>query len=180
MRRSMRALRRAPEDTAGESRALCAKLMEWLVYRHAQCLAAYMPLPYEADITPVLRRALAEGKRLLLPAVEGREMRFYDVADLNALAAGTYGVREPGQDAREASLKEAELVLVPLEAVDGCGRRLGKGGGYYDRALRGRGGFALGVALSHQVVERVPTADWDERLDGWVDPMGIHIITEAR
>ena len=61
------------------------------------------------------------------------------------------------KDAPEAALEEAQLILTPLEAVDGRGCRLGKGGGYYDRALRTRKGVALGVALCYQVVERVPT-----------------------
>ena len=79
-----------------------------------------------------------------------------------------------------AALEEAQLILTPLEAVDGRGCRLGKGGGYYDRALRTRKGVALGVALCYQVVERVPTTDWDEPLDGWVTAREIHILTKAR
>lgn len=47
-------------------------------------------------------------------------------------------------------------------------------------ALRTRKGVALGVALCYQVVERVPTTDWDEPLDGWVTAREIHILTKAR
>ena len=107
-------------------------------------------------------------------------MRFYRVTDLDTLVAGAFGIREPAQDAPEVALEEAQLILTPLEAVDGRGCRLGKGGGYYDRALRTRKGVALGVALCYQVVERVPTTDWDEPLDGWVTAREIHILTKAR
>lgn len=159
---------------------ICQRLTGWTGFQRAACVAAYMPLPHEADVVPALRQALAEGKRLLLPGVRDGEMRFYAVTDLDALTPGAYGVREPARGAREVPLREAELILTPLEAVDRQGRRLGKGGGYYDRALRERKGMALGVALSYQVLERVPATDWDISLDGWADPAGIHILREAR
>lgn len=51
---------------------------------------------------------------------------------------------EPPEDALQVPLEQAELILVPLEAVDRRGNRLGKGGGYYDRALRTVQGFCMG------------------------------------
>jgi 5-formyltetrahydrofolate cyclo-ligase len=63
-------------------------------------------------------------------------------------------------------------VLVPLLAFDAEGRRLGYGGGYYDRTLAALragapGVLAVGVAFSAQEAQDLPEDEFDERLD-WI------------
>jgi 5-formyltetrahydrofolate cyclo-ligase len=71
-------------------------------------------------------------------------------------------------------MDELDLVVVPGVAFDAEGRRLGRGGGYYDAtlALLPRGAARLGVAFEIQVVPAVPEEPHDVRLDG--------VVTEAR
>ena len=62
-------------------------------------------------------------------------------------------------------------LLVPALAVDRAGRRLGQGGGWYDRMLPLRGEGVLAFALLHpdELVEGpLPTEDHDERVDAVV------------
>lgn len=105
-----------------------------------------MAMGHEADVTPLLHYALAQHKKLLLPRIADGEMRFYRVTE-----PGYAGCRHfqayvnLRKTPRRLPWEEAQLILTPLEAVDGRGCRLGKGGGYYDRALRTRKGVALGV-----------------------------------
>ena len=174
LRRRLRELR--PDEAAAvqQSSSICTHLRSWRVLSQAGCIAAYMPLRHEADITSFLQAWLAAGKTLLLPRVNGRNMTFHTVTRLDMLMRGGYGVLEPPKDAEQVTLARAEVILVPLEAVDAAGHRLGKGGGYYDRALAGTSGYRLGVALQYQVIARVPVESGDVSLDGWVDPEGIH------
>lgn len=103
-----------------------------------------MPLPHEAQIQPLLSEILADGKCLLLPSVSDNGLTFHQVSRLQSLREGQFRVMEPSEDALQVPLEQAELILVPLEAVDRRGNRLGKGGGYYDRALRTVQGFCMG------------------------------------
>jgi 5-formyltetrahydrofolate cyclo-ligase len=68
------------------------------------------------------------------------------------------------------------LVVVPGVAFDAAGRRLGRGRGYYDRALaelrRAGGVTAVGVAYELQLVAELPHEPWDEPVDV--------IVTERR
>lgn len=121
LRRQLRSLRPERGTIARESSLICERLLGWPAYRQATCLAAYMAMGHEADVTPLLHYALAQHKKLLLPRIADGEMRFYRVTDLDTLDAGTFGIREPAQDAPEAALEEAQLILTPLEAVDGRG-----------------------------------------------------------
>ena len=90
------------------------------------------------------------------------------------LTISGFGVSEPGADAAEA---RPEIVVVPLLGFDGEGRRIGYGGGYYDRTLAAlrKGGnrplTAVGAAFAGQRLDRAPEESFDQRLD-W-------IVTEA-
>ena len=113
LRRQLRSLRPDRETIARESSLICERLLGWPAYRQATCLAAYMAMGHEADVTPLLHYALAQHKKLLLPRIADGEMRFYRVTDLDTLVAGTFGIREPAQDAPEAALEEAQLIRRP-------------------------------------------------------------------
>lgn len=175
LRKAVRARFPGPGERDRESLLICAHVLAWPAYHRARVVAGYLPLSWEADVTPILADALASGKTLLLPRVEGeRMMTLRQITDLHGLAANRWGLMEPPEDAPVAPAGAAELLLVPLEAVDGQCVRLGKGGGYYDALLAKETGATLGVALSWQRVERVPREAWDRLLDGVADIDGIH------
>ena len=181
MKKDKQALRRAvrerfpgPGARDRESCEICARVLAWPVYQRAKSVAGYMPLPWEADVLPILEDALRAGKTLLLPRVEdARLMTLRQVTALDGLAVNHWGLLEPSEDAPIAPAGTAELLLVPLEAVDVRGMRLGKGGGYYDRLLEKESGVTLGVALSWQRVEEVPGEPWDKPLDAVASIDGI-------
>lgn len=174
LRQTVRARFPGSDERDRESCAICAHVLAWPAYRRARVVAGYMPLPREADVTPILADALQAGKALLLPRVEGeRRMTLRRITSLDGLTVNRWGLLEPPEDAPIAPAGEAELLLVPLEAIDPRGMRLGKGGGYYDTLLERETGATLGVALSWQRVERVPEEGWDKPLDAVVGADGI-------
>ncbi len=123
-----------------------------------------------SELSPlILADALeALGWTLALPSVEGETgamvFRRWDRAA--PLARDGIGMRAPRGD---AEILEPDLVIVPLLAFDRQGRRLGQGGGYYDRALEGlkarRDVFALGLAYSGQETANLPHEPHDQALD---------------
>ena len=151
MRRALRAASPGGEARDRESLLLCAHVKDWEPYRRARVVGGYMPLPWEADITPLLLDALREGKTLALPrCLEGGGLCFHRMNGLDGLRRGAYGLPEPGEDAPVVGAGEIELLLVPLEGISASGVRLGKGGGYYDRLLAACPALTLGAALSWQ------------------------------
>ncbi len=113
----------------------------------------------EADWLSADRGALA------FPRVAGKRIIFHR-ATLELLAPGYYDIPEPDC---AAPIANPDLVLVPLLACTLKGVRLGQGGGFYDRALaamRASGRIiAVGLAWEVQVVDHLPEAEWDARLD---------------
>jgi 5-formyltetrahydrofolate cyclo-ligase len=73
-----------------------------------------------------------------------------------------------------------DLVIAPLVAVDPSGSRIGRGRGYYDRALavllrspRPARPFFVGVAHAFQVVEALDRSERDVPLDAVVTPTSV-------
>jgi 5,10-methenyltetrahydrofolate synthetase len=103
-------------------------------------LAAYMPHRSEVDIAFLIERLWRAGLPVALPKAERREwlLRFYYARGAADLAVGAYGIREPLPslpEATDAELAALDVLLVPGLAFDESLRRLGYGGGYYDRLL---------------------------------------------
>ena len=160
-----------------KSRILCARIAAADFWPALSTVAAFVPLPGEPDIRPLLEQALAEGKRLLLPRMDKGTLVFHAVGDLTQdLLPHAYGMAEPSPRLPcadwEAALGESVLFLVPGLAFDSRGGRLGRGGGFYDRFLHSLpAGFApriLGAAFSCQLVESVPAGAGDFFLHGLV------------
>lgn len=140
-------------------------------YRQARSLLVYVSFRTEVETGGLIRAALADGKAVLVPKVQRqpkallafRIRRFPD-----DLQPGAYGILEPAPASTEFwPPDQIDLVVVPGLGFDRQGRRLGYGGGYYDRFLSGpaSGAVAAGLAFAEQVVEALPADPFDCRLD---------------
>ncbi|MBQ2718502.1 MAG: 5-formyltetrahydrofolate cyclo-ligase [Clostridia bacterium] len=162
------------EERAVLDRAVCDTLAAASSYRHASVLLGYAPHGAEIDVTPLLRRALAEGKRVALPrSARGGEMTFHYISSLEELAPGLYGIQEPPEGCPAYAGEPASLCLVPAFVFDREGFRIGYGGGYYDRFLRGYGGTAIGVIYRDHVRERLPRGRYDLAVTALATDRGI-------
>jgi 5-formyltetrahydrofolate cyclo-ligase len=129
-------------------------------------VAVYLSLGEEIDTAPLIRRLRQLGCALYVPKVGARgQLRFTRLVAGAALRPNRYGIREPAVLRRPARL---DAIVMPLVAFDAAGRRLGMGGGYYDRVLGTappyRRPWRVGFAFAAQQVARVPTDAHDARL----------------
>jgi 5-formyltetrahydrofolate cyclo-ligase len=132
-------------------------------------VCAYLPVGLEPG-SPELVDALHEaGHEVLLPVVPAApgplDWARYDGAA--TIAAGPLGLREPtGPRRGPVAIAAARLVLVPALAADRSGRRLGRGGGYYDRTLPlATAGVPLVVVLNdEELVAELPAEPHDRRV----------------
>lgn len=166
--RAARAVRPADRegDAARTGRALAA-------CAGASVVAAYVSVPGEPDTAALLAALRAAGARVLLPVLR-RTPDWAWYAGPDALVPGPLGIPSPTGPALGAgALAHADWVWLPGLAGTPDGRRLGTGGGWYDRALAAAGPQTrLGLLLyDDEVLPEVPTEPWDR---------AVHVVATER
>ena len=167
-------LRRRDALSEGERASLGGRIVAGILglpaYGRSGVVLAYASFGTEPRTDGFLRRVLDDGKVLLLPRVERGGLGLYEVRDLAGdLEPGTWGIREPKPDrCPPAEPGGVGFALIPGVAFDREARRLGYGGGFYDRLLAGglcEGALRVSGAFGVQVVYRVPTDPHDAPVD---------------
>ncbi|WP_372088918.1 5-formyltetrahydrofolate cyclo-ligase [Tistrella mobilis] len=174
MRRDFRRLRRAAAAAGGADAAAAlaaeAGALATRLPRPPQHIAGYVAAGGEIDVLPLLvALGAATGAGLCLPVVTAPDTALdFRVWQPDApLVAGAFGILMPEEAAGRCL---PDLLLMPLVAVDRAGRRLGQGGGFYDRTLAaadaaGRMPLTIGVCFAIQLADEVPAGPLDRPLD---------------
>ncbi len=167
---------RAGHDAAACGTALAEHVLRDLAPPPGAVVSGFWPLGDEIDVRPLLIALHAKGHEIVLPITpkRGNPLTFGLWRPGDALVPERFGTFRPTGPQRTPS-----FVLVPLLAFDRTGRRLGYGGGFYDRTLPllpGR--VAVGCAYAAQQVDEVPAGPYDVRLDAVATERGV-ITCEA-
>lgn len=167
------------------SQAVVDRLEAWELTAGAHRLAGYIASDNEVELDGFLEWRLRVGRDVVLPRVlDDTDMEFAAIEDLDSLVTGAFGIPEP--TGREVPIERIDVFLVPGTAFDRRGGRIGRGAGYYDRALGGRldaesdVGF-VGVAYDAQVWETpLPVESHDVRMDALVTENELHVVSGGR
>ena len=167
LRRQIRELKRAM--TSEQIDAASARLGELFLncpqYKEAKTIYGYLPYNQEVRTVPMLEQAMREGKRVAVPKCYGDEMRFIYMDDLSKVEKGYANIPEPIADDPVADDKTA-LVLMPGMAFTKDGKRMGYGGGFYDKFLASEPDHpTVALCYDFQMVEDLPTEDYDIPVD---------------
>ncbi len=131
-------------DTQNFSDAV-VKNLALLLARVKGPVAAYLPIAGEPDVRPLFHQVNCDW---VYPRIEGDRLSFYR-SELTDLEIGPYGILQPKAiEAHRVSTDDLAWILVPGLAFDRRGVRLGRGKGFYDKALAGFAGITVGVCFS--------------------------------
>ena len=136
-----------------------------------------LPFGSEWDTRPLLAQALARAKTVALPRVN-LATRMLDLCAITRpeqdVVSGYRGIPEPGAHCAPVDAASIDWVLVPGVAFDRDGRRIGYGGGFYDRLLPllRADAHRIAGAFELQLVDHVPAASHDVTVGA--------IVTETR
>lgn len=171
------ARKQALAQRAGQDPALGALLAEHVLREMPPApgvaVSGFWPMDGEIDIRPLLEALFARGHPVLLPQTPkiGNPLIFRHWHPGAVMVRERFGTLRP-----EGEIGVPGVVLAPLLAFDRAGRRLGYGGGFYDRTLRGLPGVpAIGCAFAAQELDEVPAGDYDARLAAIATERGVFV-----
>lgn len=163
-----------PEARAALAKTVCEHLSRELSALSPDLVLLYAAVRGELDISMLADTLLERGITVAYPRSErGGVMHFHSVSSRRELIPGLYGIPEPQEDAPSAHPTERSVCIVPAIAYDKNGYRLGYGGGYYDRFLRGFLGKTIGIAPASALMEKLPRAEHDLAVDAIVTERGV-------
>ena len=141
----------------------------------ADVIGSYMALPREVATMELIYAAWNMGKTVIVPAWNA-DRGAYGMARMSCgteLESGPSGVLQP-RVLDWMSPRDADLMIVPVVGCDYGGRRLGHGGGHFDRLLQHCGCFRLALAFEFQVVEKIPFDSHDVPVDMVVTEQNVY------
>ena len=143
------------------------------VYRSSNNIFIYISLNKEVDTYGIIRQAWADGKKIYVPKVLGRnEMNFYKLDSFEDTKPGRMGILEPASDV-VADVRDA-LIIMPGLAFDYDLNRIGYGSGYYDKYLadhKDMNFIKIAISYDFQIYKQLDAIEeHDERLNMIVTP----------
>jgi 5-formyltetrahydrofolate cyclo-ligase len=149
----------------------------------AGTIAAYYSIGAEPGTHGLVFALYKRGSYVLLPVLRpDGDLDWASYEGPDSMVPGPRGLLEPGEPPRGVdAVARADAVLVPALAVDTVGRRLGRGGGSYDRALARVGPLVPLIALVYddELVEQVPAEGHDIPVRAVVSPRAGITVTGA-
>ena len=118
------------------SARITERILDLPEYKAAKVPMVFLSFSKEFDTDPLIVHGLAAGKTVCAPKVDWRTWKMEPVK-LNGpddILKDEHGLREP-VGSEKVEVDRIDLVLVPGIAFDSSGRRLGRGGGFYDAFL---------------------------------------------
>ncbi len=138
-------------------------------YQRAESVFIYVSCREEAATHSLIKEAL-KTKRVLVPLCLNSEgdMIAVEIHSFDELEEGAFGILEPqGKTPYE---KEIDFAVVPGAAFSCEGYRIGYGKGYYDKFLKNKQIFKLGICHDELLFDAVPHDEFDVKLDMIITP----------
>ena len=172
-----RHLARRERRPLAEREAAAAAVVQALLrgLSRVRAFAAYVPEETEPGHGRIPAAFTQLGARVLLPVVPPSGSELAWAVDTGRLTPGRHGLLEPmGPRLGPTAIGTADVVVLPALGVDRRGVRLGRGGGYYDRALLHVRPDAVLVAVvfDDEFVDELPDEPHDRRVTALVTPSG--------
>ena len=161
------------EELKKKSKIILGKLYDLSCYKKAKNILTYVSTGSEADTRELIIKAASDKKKVYVPKVYGKMMKFHKINSLDELCPGYYGILEPDIHCEEwksgdDNIEGTDLCVMPGLAFDNSFNRIGYGGGFYDRFLSKYPGVVkAALCYEFQMVDSISSEDTDIKPD-WI------------
>ncbi len=152
---------------------------DWAQLCPGKYVTCYVSMPGDPPTEELRKHLKSLGKTVLLPIMQPKRMLAWGI-DEDDLVKNNYGVLEPMPT--DLTPADASLMIIPALRAGRDGTRLGRGAGYYDRALdatppANKGGpMRLVLVFDDELETSVPHESHDQLMDGVVTPSELFLV----
>jgi 5-formyltetrahydrofolate cyclo-ligase len=149
---------------------LAKQIIQLKEIQSAKNIAVYLSNDGEIDLQEVVSLLWQANKNCYLPVLNKENkghLLFLAYTKQQQLVKNCFNILEPAYQQEKSKIaKQMDVILMPLVGFDKDCKRIGMGGGYYDRSLsfishKTVKPVLIGVAHSIQQVEKIPIEKWD-------------------
>jgi 5-formyltetrahydrofolate cyclo-ligase len=163
------------DERAAQSAAVVERCLDLPAVARARTAMAFWSFGSELATEPLIAALDARGVTVALPVIVDGDLEAHTYRPGDPTTETSFGAHEPA-DGRRLDPSEIDVVITPAVAFDRTGRRIGYGGGFYDRFLPRMRSDAIrvGICATVQLVdEDLPAGSFDLRVDAIVTPVEI-------
>jgi len=142
-------------------------------------IAIYIPHENEIDTINLINYFSDSNINIFLPVMIDRTLQFFSYKKVDSLQEVKFGIKEPVvSESNYIALENIDVMCIPVVAFDNSCHRLGRGGGFYDKALSNILGSIkkcpalIGLAYEFQCVHNIDADPWDVAMD--------YVVTEKK
>jgi 5-formyltetrahydrofolate cyclo-ligase len=178
LRKKYLELRRCVEGRQEKSKEIYNRLCKVEEYLRSKKVMYYVSFNSEVDTQYMINEELRKReKKIYVPKVEGDNLLIFELSGFDELRPGFRNILEPiGENRLPEDPKKMDVVIVPGVVFDLLGNRIGYGGGYYDRFLRGTYAVKIGLAFDIQIIDNLSPviSPQDEKVDILISEEGVY------
>ena len=160
-----------PAERAGMAIEVADRFLALPEVRDARTVMAFSSFGSELPLDPIVGGLVARDVRVGLPRIVGSDLDVRSFRPGDPTTVTSFGAREPS-DGAPIDPAAIDVIVTPAVAYDRVGRRVGYGGGFYDRFLPKTRPDALRVGIG----AGVQLLDVDEALPAGAFDLPVHVI----
>ncbi len=165
LRKKMIKLRRNILNKDVKSNIIVNKIINLDIYKNSKVIALYKSLDNQVNLDYLIKYSQYCGKIVLLPKVVGNKLLFIKYHLGDKLEKSYFKVLEPSSYKENIYRDKIDLIIIPGLSFDKDSNRLGYGKGYYDRFLKKKNIYKIGVCYFEQLIDYVPINNNDIKMD---------------
>lgn len=164
-----------PEAKQAADWKITRRLIETDDYETAKTIFAFVGTKREIDTKALLEDIIAKGKTLCVPLCTGDGiMELRQIHSFDELLEGTYGILEPIASTPVVPESDVDLAIVPCVSCSHSGKRLGQGGGFYDRFMEKYQGKTFLICREELTCEDIPVEPHDFQFSTVITDAGLY------
>ena len=164
LRTYAKSLRNDIKDKELKEEIIRKKILNHPKVKNSQNILIYISIDNEVSTIKLIEELFKLNKNIYAPRIVDKEIEFYKFMNFSELKKAKYNILEPTKNIKYNNTLNS-VIIVPALLFDKNNNRLGYGGGYYDRFLKNKNIYKIGICFSEFLIDKIDVLEHDIKMD---------------